>query len=61
MYKMLLICNEVKNFINNKKYDSTPLKIEEDDRRFLVMERSSEKRGNQEYFSQLYRSFTPEF
>lgn len=98
MYKMLLVCNEVKSFINNKKYDPemlktlitedsidihkkfhdvftqqnvanfiflsnnfAPLKIEEDDRRFLVMETSSEKRGDHEYFSQLHRSFTPEF
>ena len=38
-----------------------PLKIEEDDIRFLVMETSSEKRGDHEYFNQLYQLFTPEF
>lgn len=29
-----------------------PSKIEEDDRRFIIMDTSSEKRGDQEYFSQ---------
>lgn len=98
MYKMLLVCNEVKSFIGNKKYDDdtlktliteesidihkkyqdvftqqnvanfiflsnnfAPIKIAEDDRRYIVMEVSAEKRGDKDYFNNLYGSFTPDF
>lgn len=97
MYKLLLICNEAKSFINNKKYDPdmlkkmitedsidmhkkfhdvftqqkvanfiflsnnfAPLKIEEEYRKFIIMETSSEKRGDQECFINPYKSFIPD-
>lgn len=98
MNKLLLICNEAKSVINNKKYDPdmlkkmitedsidmhkkfhdvftqqkvanfiflsnnfAPLKIEEGDRRFIIMETLSEKREDREYFSNPYKSFSPDF
>ena len=98
LYKMLIVCNEIKSFMNDKKYDNNelkrlitedsfdivqkykdtmmqqnvanfiflsnnfaPLMIEEDDRRFLVIEVSAERRGDEHYFQELYEKFTPQF
>lgn len=50
----------VSNFIFLSN-EFAPVKIDEDDGRYFVIEVSGEKKGDTEYFDTLYSKFTPEF